>query len=630
MDERFRDRLIRDEPRKIFFIQRESEVGPAVEHLLKFDMLGYDVETYHSIDRSIAAFDPTNGARMRLAQFGTPEGDAYVFDLYRVSKNFLHWMFPNKYLCVGQNLKFELRYLMFEMGIYDFGPLWDTMVAEQITAKGRVADRDRVPVGLDKIAERRLKIYLPKDEQASDWYMNDLSESQIRYAARDAMVVLPLYQLQRDVIKEQAQVRVAELEFDVLAPLASMENNGIRMEAEQWLRVCDETEKEITKVKHELWDMLGHQGTLFEGIQSINLNSRPQVQASFQRVGIELPLDRDGKVSMSGKLLKPIQHRREVKLYMEYVKLAKAISSYGRNWVDKINVYDGRIHGSLMGIGAETGRMAARDPNMMQIPKKDLYRNCFKAEPGWVFIDADYSQCELRILAEYCRDKNLLLAFDNQYDLHRYSASLIFKCLMEAVTDIQRGIAKNLNFGIVYGIGVTKFAMDAGIPIEEAEVIMNYYLREAYPGMGGWLESRAKMVLMHLEAETMLGRKRQYQGDLSDDQFKAAVQRNAKNLPIQGTNADITKRALALCYKRVKGDIRNVRMTLPVHDEIIIEAKGDRAIVEQSQWHLTESMLEAEREFLKRVPSVVDCNLSLEWCKEPTEAQKKAVEALLN
>jgi DNA polymerase I-like protein with 3'-5' exonuclease and polymerase domains len=593
MDERYGP--IPDSPKEIYLIQNETDCESAVSHLLQFDLLGFDTETYHSVDRQTPAFEPCDGAKMRLAQWGTPEGNVFVFDLYRVRKEFMLKMFPNPFLCVIQNAKFELKFLQHELGIYKFGHIWDTMNAEKIISKGRVAFKDRYGFGLDDIALRTLKVHLPKDEQKSDWYMSELSQSQIEYAARDAMVVLPIYQHQRDTIRQQSQVRVAELEFATTPALAWMENNGLYLDQEMWLRVCDETKCKLNGVKESLWDKLRVQNTLFSGIETIKLSSRPQVLMALENAGIDVPFDKDGKMSLSGRNLKSINHLEEIKLYLEFVKLSKSIDAFGPSWIKKVNQFTGRIHCNLNQIGAETGRLAASSPNLMQIKKDSAYRNAFKPRPGWVFIDVDYSQCELRILAEYCRDANLLKAFDNGYDLHRFSAHLIFKCLMEAVSDVQRGIAKNLNFGIVYGIGVTKFAIDAGISIEAAEEIMNYYLKQAYPDMGLWLNARASAVLYTMEAETMTGRLRKYTGDLGDKQFKAEVQRLAKNLPIQGTNADITKRAMTLLYNDIvdKGWTDRIKMLLPIHDELLCEADPRYAL--EAERMVKDNMLKAER-----------------------------------
>lgn len=615
-------------PTHIHFVQTEERVDKAVAHLLKFDVLGFDVETYNKFNRHIPAFDPVTGARMRLAQFGTPEGRAFVFDLYKIGKEFLYRMFPNEFVCIIHNAKFELKFLMYELGIYDFGPIFDTMIAESVISKGNSVyykDPNYVSVGLDAVAKRRLGVRLPKDEQASDWYLNELSESQIAYAARDSIVVIPIFQNQCDRLREQSQIRVAELEFDCTPALATMEINGMYLDEDRWMQICDKTQIELDQTKKELWGMLGNQGTLFD-IAPINLNSKHQIAEAFERMGIVVPVDKDGNRSLKVDNLGLVNHDAARK-YLKWVKLDKAIGSFGPQWLDMRDPYTKRIHCTMKQIGAETGRMSASNPNMMQMKKEDEYRNAFMAQYGWVFIDCDYSQCELRILAELCRDPNLLNAFDNGYDLHLYSAHLIYKCAMEFVTDLQRGVAKNLNFGIVYGIGIAKFAAQAGISFEEAEAIMRYYLKEAYPQLGHWLEIQGRSVLFDMEATTMTGRVRRYHEDLRDKQRKAAVQRNAKNLPIQGTNADITKRALALTYKELKGQQDKIRMILPVHDEIILESQPSH--VEYGSYTLKTCMLQAEQEYLHRVKSVVDLNVTLEWSKKPTKEQLAAAQALL-
>jgi len=622
---------IPDAPRRIEFIDSPKEADRAVRHLLRYDMLGFDVETYDKSGRGLPAFDPIEGARMRLAQFGTPKGRAFVFDLYNVDRRFMYRMFPNPYLCVIQNAKFELKFLMYELGLYKFGPIWDTMVAEQVLAKGFVATDSPgyIPVGLDAIAERRLGVKLPKEYQKADWYKSELSQEEIEYAARDAIIPLPIQQKQSIELLQQGQIRVAELEFQATPAIAFMELSGVKMDVEAWTKRCENKQVELEEKERKLWAMLGKQGTLFEGgKEPININSGPQVMQALENYGVRIPVDKEGKRTLSAKLFEDQKHIPVVARYCEYVTLNKALSSYGPKWIDKISKIDGRIHTQIKQIGAETGRMSS--PDMLLIPKDDETRNCFICDPGWVFIDADYSQCELRILAELCRDPNLLLAFDNKYDLHKFSAHLIYQVALEEVTKEQRGVAKNLNFGIVYGIGSRKFANDAKITPEEGQAIMDYYLTKAYPGMGHWLEGRAKGVLFTMYAKTMLGRIRQYRGDLTDKQYKAQVGRNAKNLPIQGTNADITKRAMALVYGEIvdRGLQEDIKMLLVIHDELLLQARPWVADVAKDL--LVRNMLKAEREFLKRVPSVVDCSVMLKWSKEPSkELQKEAQDLIL-
>lgn len=620
---------IPDRPKRIILVNNEEKAQEAVRKLLRYDVLGFDTETYNARERHVPAFNPVDGARIRLSQWATPDGEVFVFDHYRVSKNYLYSMFPNKtFMVVGQNLVFDLTFVMWELGIYEFGDLWDTMIAGQIINKGKVAGQERIPVGLDAIARRELDVVLPKDEQSSAWYMNELSLSQIEYSARDAIIVLAIWQKQRDRIIEQSQMRAAEIDFGVVPPVAWMKNNGIVLNKNKWEAQYNKLAAQIEKVKDRLWELLGIQGTLFGEGPTINLNSKPQVIQSFLNQGITLPIHpKTGELTLSAELLKPIEHFESVRLYIEYVGLAKKLSSYGMNWIDAVNIISGRLHGSLKIIGAETGRMAGVTPNLMQVPKEDEYRNCFEATEGWVLVDTDYSQCELRILAEFSRDPKLLEAFDNDYDLHRFSAHLIYKKAMEDVDKKERGIAKNLNFGIVYGIGSGKFAMQSHLPVDEAQAIMDYYLKEAYPGMSNWLESRARSVMAHLQARTMSGRLRQYTGDITQNEIKAKIQRNAKNMPIQGTNADITKRALRLLYDRVIQHRNKFRMLLPVHDEALSESEPSFA--REGAWIQEQAMLQAEREFLKRVPCKVDTTITRVWCKEPNDEQKAEAEALL-
>jgi DNA polymerase I - 3''-5'' exonuclease and polymerase domains len=609
------------EPKRIHVIDKQKDVLRAVRRILRFDVLGFDTETEQTADRSKPAFDPTEGARMRLSQWGCPNGDVFVFDHHKVNKDYLYDMFPNVGIVVMQNGKFDLKFVMYELGIFNYGPIWDTMIAEQVLAKGNL----HYGFGLDKIADRRCGVWLPKDEQRSDWWMNELAQSQIEYAARDASILIPIFESQKDALIYESLVMCAELEFDTVPCLSNMELNGMRLNKDKWRAIFDKTSAEVRDLENKLWKKLCIQKTLYDDIPTINLNSKPQVKYAFEKRGIKLPLDKKGNVTTSNKLLGPVLHHEEVRLYIEWVKKAKRRTSYGLSWLDNINPYTGRIHTNIKQLGAETGRMSTKD--LMLVPSENSYRNCFEAEPGWVFVDSDYSQCELRILAELSRDPNLLKAFDEDHDLHRYSAHLIYRKKLENVLPKERAVAKNLNFGIVYGIGRAKFAADAEISMEEAERIMDFYLKRAYPDMGDWLEGRARDILYSMQGRTLSGRTRRYVGDLEDKEFRAKTQRNAKNLPIQGGNADITKRALALAYKEFAGDKR-VKLILPVHDEIIMESVPSYA--REAEFKLNELMLKAEREFLKRVKCKVDSNITLEWCKEPTPEQIAAGQAMLN
>ena len=621
-------------PSEIIYITDEREADKAVQYLLRFDRLGFDTETYQSRDRSLMAVDPTDGARMRLSQWASPEGKSFVFDHFHIDKRYLLKMFPNPFMVVGQNLKFDFKFLMYELGVDNFGDLWDTMLAGQIINKGAVIGENFIPVSLDYLAAEELEVNLPKDEQKSDWWKPELSEQQIEYAGRDGYIVLPLQEKQVVKIRRERQVRAAELEFGCLPALADIELNGMELDKEAWLRQYEAAKVEAEGVREYLWDKLGVQRGLFSGAQTFNLDSGPEMISIFKANNLPVPVNpKTKKQALDGKLLAAYEHDYPlVKTYRQYKGLTKNLTSYGPSWIDMVNPMDNRIHSSFRSIGAPTGRMSNSGPNIQQTPKKDKYRNCFRAAPGWLIVGYDYSQMELRILAEYCRDPNFLKAFDSGYDLHRYTASLIFRCAMEAVTDDQRGIAKNLNFGIVYGIGVLKFATDAGIPLEQAKMIMDFYLSQAYPGMKQWLDKQGWNSIREMQAKTMTGRICEFfiPGGLDDEEFKnkrAKVQRNGKNMPIQGTSADITKRALALVFDAIRPYRKGMKLIMVIHDEILMEVRPEYEA--RARWIMETCMLKAEREYLKRCPSVVDGSTTLVWTKKPTDNQLADAKKLL-
>lgn len=612
---------IPDIPTEIIYVTREDEVGGCIEEIVRYPIFGFDTET--------TGLFVQEGAKPSLAQFGLPTGRVYVFDMFTISPAFLRRIFPARGLCVGQNLKFDFGMLQYWYRMYDFGNTFDTMLAGQIVEQGRVAGDDYVPVGLEALCDRWLGVDLPKEYQLYPWAKRPIEDKALEYAARDALVVLPLYQTLVSEIKEQKQLRVSEIEFNAVPAVSQLEINGMRLHSERWLTQCEANKKDFEQSRELLWDKLSNKSTLFSGIQTIKLGSPEKVADALRSKGVKLPISpKTGKECTDSKLLGPLADKHiEVQALIDYRKMEKRLQSYGPNWIDKISPVTGHIHPSWKQIGAETGRMACTGPNLTQIPKSDAYRNCFIADDGWVLIDSDYSQMELRILAEFCKDPNLLRAFDKGYDLHRYSAHLIYKVPLEEVTGTQRGIAKNLNFGIVYGIGANKFGADSGLHPDEAKRIMNFYLNDAYPQMGQWLKRQAANTVKYMTAWTALGRRRRYFADKTDSEAMAKIERNGKNHPVQGGNADIIKRAIRLLYDKIK-DHKYIKLIHVVHDEIILTATPE--YVNEAVYEQRSAMLKAEEEFLIRCPSKVDTTITLEWSKEPTEQQLLSAQKLLS
>jgi DNA polymerase I len=295
---------------------------------------------------------------------------------------------------------------------------------------------------------------------------------------------------------------------------------------------------------------------------------------------------------------------------LEYRSVAKSLTSFGENILEFIEPKTGRIHADFRQIGAPTGRFACTRPNLQQIPHEEAYRRCFRAQNGRKLVIADYSQVELRILADFSNDENFIKAFQTGADFHTTTAAQVFNVKPEEVTPDQRSFAKRLNFGVVYGIGASRFAMMTGLTQTEAENIMRRYFA-TYRGLDEWLRAAAKKVTTDRLGRTATGRMMRFRFDEEDRAQIAAAQRNGKNFPIQGTSADILKRALHLLHEKLRGT--SGRLVNIVHDEVIVEC--DAAEAEAIQKKLEDAMCAAGEEYIKKVPVKVDSKIADEWAK---------------
>lgn len=249
-------------------------------------------------------------------------------------------------------------------------------------------------------------------------------------------------------------------------------------------------------------------------------------------------------------------------------------------------------------------------PNIQQIPHEEAYRRCFRAEAGNKLIVADYSQIELRILADFSGDEQFIHAFQTGADFHTTTAAQIFNVKPEEVTSDQRSFAKRLNFGVVYGIGASRFAMMTGLTQTEAENIMRRYFG-TYRKLDAWLREAAQKVTTQRVARTASGRMMRFRFEETDRQAIALAQRNGKNMPIQGTSADILKRALRLLHNSISGT--SAKLVNIVHDEIIVEASAAEA--EATAEKLENAMCKAGEEYVTKVPVKVDVKTADEWIK---------------
>ena len=586
-------------------IRTEEELRKAVELLSTHQVIGLDTET--------TELDPYYG-RLRLIQLATPSG-VHVIDVdafrngdpkqntaLRPLRDLLAAPRPIKIL---HNAKFDAKFIKHTLGT-DLGGIFDTLLASQLLGAGDIEERH----GLEAVASRYLSEAVDKTERLSNWNL-ELSESQLEYAARDAAVLLPLREKLIERLKADSLIDCARLEFDCVMTVADMELTGFYMHKDRWLEQLAIVEKRRTQLAEELQTVLAEessQGTLFGGPQrdDINLDSHQQLTQALERLGIPVPDSTRNWKLQPLALEYPI-----IATLLEYRTVQKALTSYGQNMIELINPTTHRLHADFRQIGAPTGRFACTNPNIQQVPHAVEYRRCFSGHPeGRKLVIADYSQIELRILAEFSGDRAFINAFKSGADLHRVTAAEVFNVSIDQVSREQRDFAKRLNFGVVYGIGAQRFSIMTGLGVPEAEGVLKKYFA-TYRQLDTYLNEAANRAVRERQARTGSGRLVRFRYDEQDRQQISMTKRNGKNTPIQGTSADILKRALRLLKDELRGT--NAQIVNIIHDEIVVEADADEA--QEVAVKVERAMVAAGEEYVKTVPVKVETEIADEWVK---------------
>lgn len=586
-------------------IRTADELRKAIETLTSQPVVGLDTET--------TELDPYT-SRLRLIQLAIPDrvyiidfdkfadGDTRKSEALEPLRRLLAAPRPIK---IAHNAKFDAKFLKHNLGI-DLGGLFDTLLASQLVGAGDIEERH----GLESVAERYLNELVDKSERLSNWNL-ELTEAQLEYAARDAAVLLPLREKLIERLKSESLVKAAQLEFECVMPVVDIELAGFFMHKDRWLEQLGIVEKRRMELAEQLQEVLAEessQGSLFGGPQreDINLDSQQQLTKALNRLGIPVP-----ESTRNWKLQPLAAQYPVIATLLEYRTVQKALTSYGTNMIELINPVTHRLHADFRQIGAPTGRFACTNPNIQQVPHAVEYRRCFSGHPdGRKLIIADYSQIELRILAEFSADRGFMEAFNTGADLHRVTASQVFNTGLDQVTKEQRDFAKRLNFGVVYGIGAQRFALMTGLSVSEAENVLRRYFG-TYRELDTYLRDAANRAVSDRQARTGSGRLVRFRYDENDRQQVSMTQRNGKNTPIQGTSADILKRALRLLKEELKDT--NAQIVNIIHDEIVVEADADEA--QEVAAKVERIMCAAGQEYLKTVPVKVETEIADEWVK---------------
>jgi DNA polymerase-1 len=579
--------------------------------LVAFDFETAPREEYRKDEK--AALD-AHKADIAGVSFSVSEGTAvYVPLRHKTGRNtgspdkVMQWLaksvFENKEIVkIAHNLSFEAMFL-YALGVVLQPPCYDTIAAAQMTLKSNTAFRTLSDSGLKTLAQELFGAELPSFETVTAGrYFDELDpqdEETVRYACADSDYALRLYHLFNgwfDRYLPKHRFIVEKLESPAAVYCGLMKHNGLLADKELMLKKQAEAEERIKQLKEEIAFMTGD--------VNIGANASTSAFKKYLYEDLKLPvfkttakyqeaMDDEAMILLAEWCA---ENRPELaalfELVQEYRRWGKIKSTYIDGYLEHINGATGRIHPDLFPLGTETGRFAARNPNLQNCPRKDNdpvgVRNFFIAPKGKALLSLDFSQIELRVGAFYCRDGRMLETYRTGGDIHAQTTSVIYRIPFEEASDKsaehykeRRAIAKNCNFGVFYGLfpkGLQrnlKFKAGLDTPLSECERIIEN-LKSGYPCLAQWQEETKKRAASRRYTETWLGRRR-YLPDIAcaDWGKKSFAERCALNTPIQGTAADILKLALGRIIEGLPQRMW-LRPVLQIHDELVFEVPEDK------------------------------------------------------
>jgi len=512
-----------------------------------------------------------------------------------------------KLLKVGQNLKYD-RGVLENYGIELRGIAFDTML-ESYILNSVVGRHD-----MDSLSQRWLKHKTVTFEEIAGKGKNQLTFNQIaleeagHYAAEDADVTLQLHLAMWPELQQHAgPLNVFQnIEMPLVPVISRIERNGVNIDPAVLHKHSEELTLRLAELEQKAHEIAG---------EAFNLSSTKQLQTIlFEKQGIK-PLKKTpgGAPSTSEEVLEELALDYPLpKVILQYRGLAKLKSTYTDKLPLMINPKTGRVHTSYHQAVTATGRLSSTDPNLQNIPVRNeegrRIRQAFIAPKDYVIVSADYSQIELRIMAHLSRDKGLLKAFAEGQDIHRATAAEVFGLPLDSVSNEQRRSAKAINFGLIYGMSAFGLSRQLNIPRKESQKYMDLYF-ERYPGVLEYMERTRAQAKENGYVETLDGR-RLYLPDIkaSNAARRAGAERAAINAPMQGTAADIIKRAMIAVDAWLQQEKPRVRMIMQVHDELVFEVhKDDIEAVTKKIHELMESSTQLD------VPLLVEVGSGPNW-----------------
>lgn len=565
---------------KYSLITEGKDAKQLAEKLSKKDLVVFDTETDgldpFTLNILGASFSVKSGEAFFVAihpgkkkKFEDGKDRLSVEDFVKIFKP----IFENKKIKkVCQNGKYDISVLK-SIGIKIENFYFDTMIASYII------DPDQKH-GMDDLSEKYLNYKpIPLSELIGSkkdptlLYSTEL-EKLSDYAAEDADITYQLYEILSKEIKKEKLEKVAyEVDFPLVPVLENMEHEGVKVDSKSLENFSKDLQKLITEYTKNIYKVAG---------EEFNISSPKQLQVIlFEKLGLSSGRKTKTGFSTDARALENLKGEHEIiDMILDYRQVTKLKSTYSDALPNLINPKTGRVHTDFNQTIASTGRLSSMNPNLQNIPirtemGKEIRKAFVPRDKNYVLLSADYSQIELRLLAEICKDEALTKAFKHGEDIHRSTASLVFMVDPEDVTPEMRRKAKEVNFGILYGIGPFGLKTRLGIPQAHAKEIIETYFK-TFKNVKKYMDDSVKKAQEKCYAETLLGRRRFLRNINSSNRVvRQFEERVAINMPIQGTAADLIKLAMINIFNELNKRKAKTKMVLQVHDELLFDAHKD-------------------------------------------------------
>lgn len=563
-----------------------------------------------ALDTETSGLDPHKD-KLLLIQFGTATEQVLV-DAQAMPGSAVQEIFEGDRLVVMHNATFDLKMLAShykrELDLTT-ARVTDTLLSELVLRNGRRTEIADQGFALKALASRYAGMELDKTVREGFYgviHIGELSEAELRYAMRDVEATWKIYAEQLPQLERDHLMRVCGIESAASVAFAQMELSGAPIDVEAWKKLVELAKTDTVAARKNLdREFRSVSDRDLFGNSTLNYDSESDVLDALKKMGVELTTTRRDVLLASG--------HPAAKALSEYREHQKIVSTYGDAFLQHVHPVTGRLHPRFSPIGAMTGRVACSEPNLQNIPASSAFRACFRAPPGRMLITADYVGAELRIIAEASKDPVFVRTLSEGGDLHSIVASQIFqKPVSKHENPELRARAKAINFGLAYGMGAQGLANQIDVPLQEAEQLLERYFR-AFPRIRDYLNGSARQTLQRGVATTLAGRRYWFIDMRRDGRDEGTMMRVAKNMPIQGTNADMSKIAMARIVRALRQESLDAFLINMVHDELVVESAAD--VAERVKEIVVREMISGAAELIHAVPIEVDAKISESWSK---------------